>query len=118
MVAALPAASLNPATPGRGPRPRSGAMANCPNAGQAAPAATSSMAIAYCPPDTKFWFIWSGRTIRVQYGQDRPVVVELPAPVPMPRRPPFAPGVAAFVDACDAWLKDDIQILKRWVDRC
>ena len=84
---------------------------NSPPETATAPAATSSMAIAYCPPDTKFWFIWSGRSIRVQYGQDRPAVVELPAPVPVPRRPPFTPGGAAFADACDAWLKDDVAVV-------
>src|SRR6266511_4374347 len=42
MVAALPAASLNPVMAGRGPRPRSGAMANCPNAGQGSPSAIST----------------------------------------------------------------------------
>jgi hypothetical protein len=71
---------------------------------------TGGMGVAYCPPDTKFWFIWTGPTIRVQYGRDVPSVVELPAPVDMPATPPFAPGVAAFVQACEAWLRDDAAV--------
>src|SRR6266545_1386660 len=136
MVAALPAASLNPATPGRGPRQCSGAMANCPNAGQGSPSATSTNgrppALTGSPSSgaphgpghklaagngqrTSRNLIHGDRLLPARYEilvhLDRPAVVELPAPVPMPRRPPFAPGVAAFADACDAWLKDDLAVV-------
>ena len=66
--------------------------------------------IAYCPSGTKFWFIWTGSVIRVQYGRDIPSVVVLPAPVAVPSAPPFGPGVTAFVRACEAWLDDDARV--------
>jgi hypothetical protein len=68
--------------------------------------AAQQLAVAYCPPDTKFWFIWTDRGIRVQYGSDAPSLLVLPAPVALPSTPPYAPAVQAFTAACDAWLAD------------
>lgn len=67
---------------------------------------TNQPAVAYCPPGTKFWFIWTRRGIRVQYGNDVPSVAVLPAPITLPHAPPYAPAVQAFTEACDAWLQD------------
>ncbi len=66
--------------------------------------------ISYCPSDTKFWFIWTDRGIRVQYGTDLPSVAVLPAPAAIPHAPPFAPSVTAFREACEAWLGDDAAV--------
>jgi hypothetical protein len=72
--------------------------------------AMTGLGIVYCPPDSKFRFIWTTRTIRVQYGRDIQPVVELPTPSEMPAAPPFAPGVAGFVKACRDWLNDDTAV--------
>src|SRR6266545_850161 len=138
MVAALPAASLNPATPGRGPRQCSGAMANCPNAGQGSPSATSTNgrppALTGSPssgaphgPGHKLAAGNGQRTSRNLIHGDRllPARYEVLVHLERPQHTgPIRAGQAsgrgaagtgaraseAAVDPCDAWLKDDMAV--------